>query len=44
MGGNRAASRSYRAMQRLEIRIILASVTCVDDVKVGRRIGAVKPT
>jgi hypothetical protein len=44
MGAIGVASRSYRAMQRLEIRIILASIACVDDVKVGRVFGAVKPT
>jgi len=30
-------------MQKLEIRISFARVTCFDDVKVGRVIGAIKP-
>jgi hypothetical protein len=30
-------------MQRLEIRISFARVTCFDDVKVGRVFGAIKP-
>jgi len=36
-------AESFRAMQKLEIRINSASVTCFDDVKVRRYFGALKP-
>lgn len=42
-GQSGTQAESFRAMQKLEIRISCARVTCFDDVKVGREIGAVKP-
>lgn len=42
-GQSGTQAESFRAMQKLEIRISDARVTCFDDVKVGREIGAVKP-
>ncbi len=42
-GQSGTQAESFRAMQKLEIRINVARVTCFDDVKVGREIGAVKP-
>lgn len=44
MGGQSGRqAESFRAMQKLEIRINSASVTCFDDVKIRRYSGALKP-
>ena len=42
-GQSGTQAESFRAMQKLEIRISCARVTCFDNVKVGRGFGAVKP-
>lgn len=42
-GQSGTQAESLRAMQKLEIRINVARVTCFDDVKVGREINRVKP-
>jgi hypothetical protein len=42
-GQSGTQAESFRAMQKLEIRINVARVTCFDDVKVGREFGGVKP-
>lgn len=42
-GQSGTQAESYRAMQKLEIRINEARVTCFDDVKVGREFGGGKP-
>ena len=42
-GQSGTQAESLRAMQKLEIRINVARVTCFDDVKVGREINQVKP-
>jgi len=42
-GQSGTQAESFRAMQKLEIRISIASVSCFDDVKVGQVFGAFKP-
>ncbi len=42
-GQSGTQAESFRAMQKLEIRISHARATRFDDVKVGWEIGAVKP-